>query len=231
MKKQILASTMDVLQAILPIVIVITVLQFTLIKMPIEVFVQFLLGALFVIVGMTLFLVGVKIGVLPMGQAIGSELPKRSNLVYIIALAFIIGFSVTVAEPDVIALSQQVDIVSGNSISHFLLISVIAIGVGFFIVVAILRIVTSIPITYILAAGYALVLILSFFTPPQFIPVAFDAGGVTTGPITVPVILSLGIGFTSVLAGKSPIADGFGLIGLASLGPILGVMIMGMVLF
>ncbi len=196
-----------------------------------ETFVLFLLSALMVMIGMTLFLLGVKIGILPMGQAVGSELPKRPGLVWVISLAFLIGFAVTVAEPDVSALSQQVDTVSGNGISHLLLVAVIAIGVGFFVAAAILRILLGFPVKYLLAAGYLVVLVLSFFTPPQFVPVAFDAGGVTTGPVTVPVILALGIGFTSVLSGRSPITDGFGLIGLASIGPILGVMIMGIVLY
>ncbi|MBM3148547.1 MAG: DUF1538 domain-containing protein, partial [Chloroflexi bacterium] len=119
---------------------------------------------------------------------------------------------------------------SKGSISENILINVIAIGIGFFVAVAMLRIAFGFPIKYLFAAGYAIVLILSFFVPPEFVPVAFDAGGVTTGPMTVPVILSLGIGLSSVLAGRSAISDGFGLIGLASIGPIIGVMIMGIIL-
>ena len=95
---------------------------------------------------------------------------------------------------------------------------------------AILRILLDIPMAYLISAGYIIILILSCFTPAEFVPVAFDSGGVTTGPMTVPIILSLGLDFSSVLAGKSPLSDGFGLIGLASIGPVIGVLVMGIVL-
>lgn len=222
---------LEVVKAIMPITIAVVILQLTLIRMPNLLIVQFLIGVLLVMLGMWLFLMGVKIGILPMGETIGAELPKRGSLPYIIGIAFLVGFAVTIAEPDVIVLSNQVDMVSEGSISHILLISVIAIGVGFFVAMAIVRTIFGFPMAYLLAAGYAIILILAFFTPAQFVPIAFDSGGVTTGPITVPVILALGIGFSSVLAGKSPLSDGFGLIGLASIGPIIGVMVMGMILY
>ena len=222
---------LEVVKAIMPITITITIFQFTFIRMPILLFVQFLIGVFLVMLGMWLFLIGVKIGILPMGEAVGAELPKRGALPYVIAIAFLVGFAVTVAEPDVIVLSHQVDVVSEGSISHILLVSVIAIGVGFFVAMAMVRIILGFPMAYLLAAGYTVILVLSFFTPAQFVPVAFDSGGVTTGPVAVPVILALGIGFSSVLAGKSPLSDGFGLIGLASIGPVIGVMVMGVILY
>lgn len=231
MGREIKDIILEVVKAISPITIAIVMLQFTLIRMPFLSFAQFLIGVFLVMLGMCLFLLGVKVGIIPMGQAIGSELPKRGALPYIIAIAFLIGFAVTIAEPDVIVLSHQVDVVSEGSISHILLISVIAIGVGFFVAMAIIRILIGFPMAYLLVAGYTIILILAFFTPSQFVPVAFDSGGVTTGPITVPVILALGIGFSSVLAGKSPLSDGFGLIGLASIGPVIGVMVMGVILY
>ena len=231
MGREIKDIILEVVKAISPITIAIVILQFTLIRMPLLSFAQFLIGVFLVMLGMCLFLLGVKVGIIPMGQAIGSELPKRGALPYIIAIAFLIGFAVTIAEPDVIVLSHQVDVVSEGSISHILLISVIAIGVGFFVAMAMVRIIFGFPMAYLLAVGYTVILILSFFTPAQFVPVAFDSGGVTTGPVAVPVILALGIGFSSVLAGKSPLSDGFGLIGLASIGPVIGVMVMGVVLY
>lgn len=223
--------TLEVLQAILPITVGVIAINFLFIRMPSPVLIQFIFGAVMVIGGMILFLLGVRLGILPMGEAVGSELPKRRFVPYILAVAFLLGFSVTVAEPDVMVLSDQVNTVSGGSISNTLLVGVIAVGVGFFVAAAILRIILGFPITYMLAAGYIMVVILSFFTPPEFVPVAFDAGGVTTGPVTVPVILALGIGFSSVLAGRSSLGDGFGLIGLASIGPVIGVMLMGVILY
>ncbi|MBE0481759.1 MAG: DUF1538 domain-containing protein [Dehalococcoidia bacterium] len=220
---------LEVVRAILPVTLAVVIIQFALIRMPIDVFLQFLIGAAMVIAGMSLFLLGVRLGILPMGEAIGSELPKRASLIFTVAIAFLLGFAVTVAEPDVIVLTQQVDDVSGSSISHGVLVYTIALGVGFFVAMAILRIVLGFPIVYLLVAGYLTVLVLSFFTPPDYVPVAFDSGGVTTGPVTVPVILALGLGFSSVLAGRSTLGEGFGLIGLASIGPIIGVMLLGVI--
>jgi len=219
----------EVFKAILPLTAVIIVMQFTLVRMPMSTFLHFLAGAVMVVGGMTLFLVGIETGILTMGEAIGTELPKRRSLALILGIAFVIGFAATIAEPDVIVLASQIDEVSQGSISHSVLIYVIGIGIAFFVSMAMLRIVLGFRMAYLLMAGYILVIILSFFTPREFVPVAFDAGGVTTGPMTVPIILSLGIGFSSVLSGRSAISDGFGMIGLASTGPIIAVMIMGMV--
>jgi hypothetical protein len=225
------SKTMEVLKAMLPLVIVIIIMQFALIKMPIGLFLQFLAGAVMTIAGMLLFLLGIEVGILPMGSAVGAELPRRRSLLLVVAIAFLIGFAATIAEPDVIVLTGQIDRVSQGGISDNILIYVIGIGIAFFVTLAMLRIVLGFRMAYLLAAGYLVVIVLSFFTPAEFVPVAFDAGGVTTGPMTVPIILSLGIGFSSVLAGRSAISDGFGLIGLASVGPIIAVMIMGIVLY
>jgi len=219
----------EVLQAILPICIVILLLQVFLLGASVAEVLEFIFGAAMVIVGIALFLIGVKIGLLPMGEAIGAEMPKSGSLLIIVAVAFFFGFLTTVAEPDVRVLTMMIDSVSGGGIAQTPTILVIAVGVGFFVATAILRIIYRIPIMHLLSAGYGGVILLSFITPPEFLPIAFDAGGVTTGPITVPFILALGVGVTSVLGGRSALSDGFGLIGLASIGPILGVMLMGVV--
>ncbi|MBI2329123.1 MAG: DUF1538 domain-containing protein [Chloroflexi bacterium] len=224
------SKSTEVLKAILPLVVVIIIIQFTLVKMPIALFLRFLAGAVMVITGMILFLLGIETGILPMGEAIGAELPKRRSLWLIVGIVFLIGFAATIAEPDVIVLTGQIARVSQGSISDNILIYVIGIGIAFFVAMAMLRIVFGFRMAYLLAASYLIVIILSLFTPAEFVPVAFDAGGVTTGPMTVPIILALGIGFSSVLAGRSAISDGFGLIGLASVGPIIAVMLMGIIL-
>jgi len=230
MAGQLKDKTLEVIKAILPIVIVIIILQFTLIKMPVHLFVQFLIGAVMVIAGMILFMLGIEIGILPMGEVIGAELPKRGSLWLVIGIAFAVGFAATIAEPDVLVLTQQVDTVSQGAISENLLIYVIGIGIAFFVTMAILRIIHGFRMAYLLTIGYGIVIVLSFFTPAEFVPVAFDSGGVTTGLMTVPVILALGLGISSVLAGRSALSDGFGLIGLASIGPIIAVMLMGIIL-
>jgi hypothetical protein len=224
-------KSLEVLKAMLPLVIVIIIMQFTLVKMPLDQFWQFLIGVVMAVSGMILFLIGLDVGILPMGEAIGAELPKRRSFPLLIIVAFLLGFVATIAEPDVIVLTGQIASVTGGGIGSTFLTAVIGIGIAFFVTVAILRIVFGFRMAYLLAASYLVIIILSFFTPPEFIPVAFDAGGVTTGPMTVPVILALGLGFSSALAGRSAISDGFGLIGLASVGPVIAIMIMGIIIY
>ena len=229
-QSRIKAKVLEVVTAILPLVAVVVILQFAVIRMPGHVFLQFIIGAAMVIAGMILFLLGVEIGILPLGKALGAELPRLRPVFLVIGIAFVIGFAATIAEPDVIVLTRQVDEVSGGTIRENRLIYVIAIGVGFFVAMAILRVLLNFPVAYLLTAGYVVVVVLAFFAPAEFVPVAFDAGGVTTGPMAVPIVLALGLGFSSVLSGRSALGDGLGLIGLASIGPIIGVMVMGMVL-
>jgi len=219
----------EVLQAIIPIVVVVSLIQFFVIRTPIDLFWQFIAGAVMVTAGLFLFLVGVRVSLLPIGEMIGSEVTSHGSLVFLLVAAFIFGFVITVAEPDVRVLSHQVDIASRGAIESNILIVAVALGVGLFVSLAILRILLGIPIFYLLTAGYVLIVILSFFTPPAFVAISFDAGGVTTGPMAVPFILALGVGATAVLGGKSTVSDTFGLIGLASIGPVLSVMILGVI--
>jgi hypothetical protein len=214
--------------AVLPVTVVVILLQIFLVSLPWVFFVRFLIGAAMVLAGLLLFLQGVKIGLLPMGEAVGSELPKHGSLIFLLFFAFILGFAVTVAEPDVRVLAHQVDFVSEGIVGRNLLILVVALGVAIFVALAMLRIVFHVPIAWLLAGGYLLILTLSFLTPDTFVPIAFDAGGVTTGPVTVPFILALGLGTVAVMGGRSSFADGFGLVGLASIGPVIGVMLLGM---
>lgn len=222
-------TVLEVILSILPITIVITILQFTLIWLPMDMFIQFLIGVLFVGIGLVLFLLGVNIGLLPVGEMIGSALSKTKRVWVIVFFGFLLGLVVTVAEPDVRVLSSQVDQVSGGQIPMDVLILAVAIGVAVFVALAMLRVIFSINIVHLLAGGYALVFILAAFTPPVFVPISFDAGGVTTGPLTVPFILSLGVGVATVMRGKSSSADGFGLVALASIGPILSVLLLGVI--
>ncbi len=229
MTREIKKLLFEVLMAVMPITVLVILIQFTLISLPVIIIARFLVGALMVMAGLLLFLHGVKIGLLPIGQAIGAELPQRVSFGFLIILSLVLGLVVTVAEPDVRVLAYQVDQVSGGDIGKGILIFAVALGVGISVSLAMLRIMLGIRIAYVLAAGYLAVLILSLFVPSHFVPVAFDAGGVTTGPVTVPFILALGIGVVSVLGGKTAIGDGFGIVGIASIGPIISVMILGII--
>ncbi|RWZ60653.1 DUF1538 domain-containing protein [Halobacillus fulvus] len=222
-------TILEVVYSILPITIIITLLQFTLIWLPAEVFLQFLIGVVMVGLGLILFLLGVNIGLIPVGELIGSALSKTKKVGVIVFFGFLLGVVVTVAEPDVRVLASQIDQVSGGEISRDVLILAVALGVGIFVALAMFRIIFNIPMVYLLTAGYGLVFLLAAFTPPAFVPISFDSGGVTTGPLTVPFILALGVGVATVMGGKSSSTDGFGLVALASIGPILSVLILGVI--
>ena len=221
----------EVIYAVMPITVLVLLLQFTLIWLPFESLIQFLIGVVFVSGGLILFLLGVHIGLLPVGEMIGSALPKTGKVWLIIVFSFVLGFAVTVAEPDVHVLSQYVDEVSGGEIGKWELILPVALGLGIFVALSMVRIVYSISIKWVLLGGYTLVMILalSSWVPDEFIPISFDAGGVTTGPMAVPFILAFGVGVATVLRTDDKAADGFGLVALASIGPLLAVLILGIV--
>ncbi|GGA83311.1 DUF1538 domain-containing protein [Ornithinibacillus halotolerans] len=219
----------EVIMSIVPITIIITILQFTLIWLPMETFLQFLIGAFMVGLGLILFLLGVNVGLQPVGELIGSALSKTKKVWMIVLFGFILGVVVTIAEPDVRVLGTQVDSVSGGSIPQSILILSVALGVGIFVALAMLRIILNINIVYLLIVGYTIAFILALFTPATFVPISFDSGGVTTGPLTVPFILALGVGVATVIRGKSSSSDGFGLVALASIGPIISVLLLGVI--
>ena len=217
----------EVLQAVLPLTIAVLLIMLLFMGMDLDLVITFLEGAIFVILGMGLFLMGVKLGMLPLGEAIGADLPKHGSVIFIAIIGFLLSFMATVAEPDVRVLSTMIESVSDNGIQRTTLIISISLGVGFFVAASMLRIIYGIPLKHMLFVGYLIVVLLAFFTPVEYLAISFDSGGVTTGPVTVPVILALGIGISSVLRGKSELSESYGLIGLASLGPILSLMILG----
>jgi len=218
---------LEVLYAILPIILLITVLQFTVGNLPLAVFGNFLGGSVLVLLGLVFFFIGVKMGFLPIGELLGAALISKGKLWLLLLFGFIIGFVVTVAEPDVQVLALQVDQVSDGAIDKTFIVIMVSLGVGIFIALALLRIILNIPIQHLLIAGYALVFLIGWFTAPQFLAVGFDAGGVTTGPMTVPFLLSFGVGVVSVTAKKDASGDSFGLVALGSIGPILAILLMG----
>lgn len=221
----------EVVAAILPVTVVVIILQVAIIRLPMEALLQFLIGVFFVSIGFFLFLLGVNAGLLPIGEMIGKRLPKTKNAWLIVGSGFLLGIVVTIAEPDLRVLAKQIDEVSESTISATVLILSVSLGLAIFVALAMIRTLFNIPLHYILIAGYASVFILSFFVPEAFVPISFDSGGVTTGPMAVPFILALGVGVASSLRsrGSKDGTEGFGLIGLASIGPVLAVMILGVI--
>jgi hypothetical protein len=179
---------------------------------------------------MVLLFTGVDLGILPMGRFIGSELPRRGSLTLILAVAFAIGFAITIAEPDVLVLSGQIDTISGSAVSGVGVLYVIAFGLAAFAAAGVARIILGWPIKYYLSAAYAIALLLCAVTPADLVSVAFDGGSVTTGVLSAPVIIALSVGLSSVLAGRSAVSDGFGILGFASIGPVIAILGLGLLL-
>lgn len=210
-------------QSVLPVSAIVLALHFTLVPMPFWSLILFITGTLLLIIGMSIFTMGADMAMLPMGESIGAELTKSKNIWIIIGCAFVLGVVVTIAEPDLQVLTKQVP-----AVPDMVLVSSVAFGVGVFLVLALLRILYQFPLSYMFIISYVLLFIIAGLTAPDFLAVGFDSGGVTTGPITVPFILALGIGISAVRGGKSSEEDSFGLCALCSIGPVLAVLIMGM---
>ena len=213
-----------------PLVGVVCVLQVLLVHAPAALFLQFLAGAILATLGMLLLFGGIDVGILPMGRFIGAELPKKGSLSLILVVAFALGFATTVAEPDVLVLSEQVERASQGSLRSRSLIYLIATGVGLFTALGLWRVVRGFSMAALLTGVYVAVIALSLLAPANIVPLAYDAGSVTTGVLTAPVVLALALGLASVLRQRSAIDDGFGLLGLASVGPVIAVLLLGLLL-
>lgn len=213
------------LAAVLPITAIVLVISVTIAPLTPGTLILFLFGALLLVLGMGLFTLGVDMSMIPMGDGIGVEISKAKRVALPLLICFILGLVVTIAEPDLQVLAEQLP-----TVANMTLILAVAIGVGFFLVVSQVRMLLNIPLSYTLVFFYVLVFAMSWFAPDSFVPAAFDSGGVTTGPITVPFIMALGIGLASIRSDKNSSSDSFGLIALCSIGPILSVMILGLVL-
>lgn len=222
-------TMMEVLKAILPITIAVFLLQFTIIKLPIREFMIFLFGVVLTFSGFTLFLIGVRYSLLPIGEEFGVVLMKNENLWLWIGLGITLGFAVTISEPGLQILADQVMNVSNGEIPKSLLMITVSLGLGIFLALSLVRIIFKVSLRFILLGSYILVFLLAIFSSPNFFAVSFDAGGVTTGPMTVPFILAFGVGMSSVSGAKTTSGDSFGFVGLASVGPILAVLILGMI--
>ena len=208
--------------SVMPITVIVLLLSISVAPLTPGTLTLFLFGAMLLVFGMGLFTLGVDISMIPMGEGIGVQLSKTKRIWITLIVCLALGVLITIAEPDLQVLAEQVP-----SIPNLTLILTVAFGVGFFLMIAQLRILFKIPIAYILLVFYGIVFVLSCFAPGDFIPVAFDSGGVTTGPVTVPFIMALGIGMASVRTDKNSSNDSFGLTAICSIGPILSVLILG----
>lgn len=224
-----LKNLKEVVIAILPMTLLIVILTFIFAPLDSDEMISFLFGAGIMMIGMTLFLFGADYSMMEVGRLVGKYMIKKKSLTILIALGFMIGIVITIAEPSVQVLGQQVNQISEGKIGRVLLIGIVSVGTGVFLAFALLRVVFKLSYYQLMAIGYVGVLVASFFTGNEFMPIAFDSGGVTTGPITVPFILALAGGLTSMIRQETSANDSFGMVGIASLGPILAVMILGVI--
>ena len=217
----------EVLYAVLPITFIVLVLNFTVAPLESHMLWKFLLGAAFVIVGLSIFLFGAEIGVGQVGSLLGSALTKTNKAWIVAASGFGLGFLISIAEPDLHILAGQVESVTSGMVSRWGIVMSVSLGIGVLIAFGLLRIVYNVPLRNLFAIGYGVIFVLAAFSSSEFVAIAFDASGATTGAMTVPFLLALGLG-VAALKGSASEEDSFGLSGVASAGAIMGVLLMSL---
>ena len=210
------------LAAVLPITGIVLMLSIFLVPMELGSVVMFLTGAFMLIIGMGFFQLGAEMAMTPIGEGVGVQISKMQKLLTVLLTGFLMGVIITVSEPDLQVLAGQVP-----SVPNAVLIFTVAVGVGLFLALSIVRIRYKISLSMLLIICYLALILVSMFVPKEFLAVAFDSGGVTTGPMTVPFIMAMGVGLASVRSDKNAANDSFGLVALSSVGPILAVLILG----
>ena len=214
----------EALQAVLPIMGLVLVLCFAAVPISPSILLCFLLGGVMLIIGMMFFTLGAELSMTPMGERVGTAMTKSRKVWLILLLAFVLGILITISEPDLQVLAHQVP-----AVPNMTLILSVAIGVGLFLALALLRMLLQISLNRLLVVCYLIVFVLAFFVPKSFLAVAFDSGGVTTGPMTVPFIMALGVGVSAIRSDRHAAEDSFGLVALCSIGPILAVMLLSLI--
>jgi hypothetical protein len=216
----------EVGMSMLPIILIVVVLNWTLVPLEPQVFTAFLLGAVLVFMGLTVFLFGADLGIGEMGNHMGSSLAKTNNFRLVVIVGALLGFLITVAEPDLHILGNQIQTATQNALSSYSIVGVVSVGVGFMLAIGLTRTIRRWPLYRVFIGFYGLIFLISLFVPPAFLAMAFDASGATTGAMTVPFVLALGQGLSTTLMDKSSDDDVFGYVVICSIGPILAVAIM-----
>jgi len=227
---------------LLPVILTVSFFQLVILRQPFPQLTEVFIGILAVILGLMLFVHGLEIGLFPIGETVALSMARRGSLFWLLSFSFLLGCSTTVAEPALIAVTQEAAEIAGkqglitnevqslNSYALGLRLTV-AFSVGLAILIGVLRILKGWPIQYLIIGGYVLVMLMTTIAPKEIIGIAYDTGGVTTSTITVPLVAALGVGLASIIRGRSPLVDGFGLIAFASLLPMIFVMGYGLMIF
>lgn len=227
---------------LLPIILVIAFFQIVVLRQPLPNLFEVIIGSVLVVLGLMLFVQGLEMGLFPIGETMAHALARKGSLFWLLTFAFLLGFSSTVAEPALIAVSAEAaDIAAQEKLissaeeslkSYALGLRLsVAFSVGVAILIGVLRILRGWPIHYLIIGGYVTVMLMTLIAPKEIVGIAYDSGGVTTSTVTVPLVVALGVGLASIIKGRSPLVDGFGLIAFASLLPMIFVMGYGMIVF
>ncbi len=218
----------EVMLALIPLLLLFGVFQVFLLKLPKEKLVNIFKGLVLTFLGLSLFLQGVKVGFFPVGEAMGIALGSKGHNWILVPIGFVLGFVATFAEPAVRILNYQVEKVSSGYIPQQLMLYTLSLGVGLAVAVSMIRILLGIPLWYFIIPGYVAAMVLLRFSSSTFVSIAFDSGGVATGPMTVTFVMAMAIGAAASIEGRDPLLIGFGMISLVALAPILAVLVLGL---
>lgn len=224
MKENVKLKIKEALTSIIPITLIIAILSFTITPLATDVIVEFVIGAIMLVIGTGFFTLGAEMSMSIIGERIGADIAKRKNIFLILVILVMLGAIITIAEPDLKVLAEQITSLPSN-----LIIATVGLGVGVFLAIAFLRVVFNLKLKYVLLVLYTIVFVLAFFVPKEFLAMAFDSGGATTGPMAVPFIIAFGIGISSMRSEKNSESNSFGMVAICSVGPILSMMILGIV--
>lgn len=226
----IISKFKEVLYSVIPIAVIVLILNFTLTPLETPLIIRFIIGCIAIIIGLSIFLVGVDIGITPIGNVMGSKMAKSNKILVVILVGLVLGFVISIAEPDLHILASQVEMVTSGVIGKGIILVIVSIGIAMMLSIGLARIVYNIPLYKILSGVYGFIFILALFTSPEFLAISFDASGATTGALTVPFILALAMGVSTLKKdSKSSEKDSFGLVAIASTGAIIAVMLMSII--
>ena len=226
----IISKFKEVLYSVIPIAVIVLILNFTLTPLETPLIIRFIIGCIAIIIGLSIFLVGVDIGITPIGNVMGSKMAKSNKILVVILVGLVLGFVISIAEPDLHILASQVEMVTSGVIGKGIILVIVSIGIALMLSLGLTRIVYNIPLYKILSVLYGFIFILALFTSPEFLAISFDASGATTGALTVPFILALAMGVSTLKKdSKSSEKDSFGLVAIASTGAIIAVMAMSII--
>ena len=222
-------KTKEVNQTLLPVVILVLLLSFTIVDVETNVIIRFIVGSVLLLIGLSIFLAGVDLSMNAIGEHMSREVATSRLILKIAILSFLLGFLITVAEPDLLILGSQVEVASGGTLGSSLIVYSVSVGVGIMISLGIFRLLKDMPLNIFMAITYAVIFVLALFVSEEFLAISFDASGATTGALTTPFVLALSLGLSQVKGGKKSEENSFGLVGIMSAGPILAIMLISII--